>query len=138
MIMKNKTVIILRAAPGAGKSTLAEILDDRANWHTVCADDYLWKDGKYDFSLAKGGANHIKCQARFIELLEDEFVEGIVVANTNTKPEDFKFYEDAAAKVGAMVFHLVVENRHGGVNSHGVPYDTIARMKSNLRNNIVL
>ena len=134
-----KKILLLRGIPGCGKTTLAEILDDRVAWFTVCADDYLInEDGVYDFRLAKGGANHLKCQARFEELLADDFVEGIVVANTNTKPSDFKFYEDAAAKVGAMVFHLVVENRHGGVNSHGVPYDTIARMKDNLRQNIIV
>lgn len=138
LIMKKK-IFILRSAPGAGKSTLAEILDDRPNWHTVCADDYLYnEDGVYDFSLAKGGANHMKCQARFTELLKDELVEGIIVSNTNTKPSDYKFYEDKAAEVGAMVFHLVVENRHGGKNTHNVPEETIERMKNNLRSNIIL
>ena len=31
---------------------------------------------------------------------------------------------------GYMVFTIVVENRHGGVNEHGVPEDKLEQMKN--------
>ena len=29
-----------------------------------------------------------------------------------------------------MVFSIIVENRHGGVNQHGVPMDKLEQMKN--------
>jgi hypothetical protein len=40
-----------------------------------------------------------------------------------------KPYYELAEKYGYMVFSLIVENRHGGVNTHGVPEDKIEQMK---------
>jgi hypothetical protein len=39
-----------------------------------------------------------------------------------------KPYMDMAKEFGYMVFTVVVENRHGGVNQHGVPEDKIEQM----------
>ena len=39
-------------------------------------------------------------------------------------------YFKLAEKYGYMVFTMVVENRHGGKNLHGVPDDTLEKMKS--------
>jgi hypothetical protein len=41
-----------------------------------------------------------------------------------------RFYEIIARKYGYRVFHVVVENRHGGVNEHGVPDDKLEIMKN--------
>jgi hypothetical protein len=35
-----------------------------------------------------------------------------------------------AEKYGYMVFTVIVENRHGGVNQHGVPDVKLAQMKN--------
>jgi hypothetical protein len=39
-------------------------------------------------------------------------------------------YFKLAEKYGYMVFTIVVENRHGGVNQHGVPEDKMEQMKN--------
>ena len=39
-------------------------------------------------------------------------------------------YYDLAEKHGYTVYSLVVENRHGGVNEHGVPEDKLEIMKN--------
>ena len=38
-------------------------------------------------------------------------------------------YFDLAEQHGFTVFSLIVENRHGGVNSHNVPEETLEKMK---------
>jgi hypothetical protein len=41
-----------------------------------------------------------------------------------------KPYFDLAEKHGYRVYSLIVENRHGGVNVHGVPEDKLEIMKN--------
>lgn len=41
-----------------------------------------------------------------------------------------KPYYELAEKYGYVVFSLIVENRHGGVNEHGVPEDKLEQMKN--------
>jgi hypothetical protein len=38
-------------------------------------------------------------------------------------------YFELAKQYGYQVFTIIVENRHGGVNQHGVPTDKIQQMK---------
>ena len=41
-----------------------------------------------------------------------------------------KPYFDIAEMYGYRVYSLIVENRHGGVNEHGVPVDKLEQMKN--------
>jgi hypothetical protein len=135
-----KTVILLRAASGAGKSTLAEIFNTKIGWLTVCADDYFTDaDGNYNFDATKLGIAHKECQQKFMEALYGgPTVEGIVVANTNTKERDFAFYEKAAKEAGAMFISLVVENRHGNKDIHSVPQSVREMQAENIKNSLLL
>jgi hypothetical protein len=38
-------------------------------------------------------------------------------------------YFELAKKYGYRVHSIVVENRHGGVNEHGVPEETLTKMR---------
>jgi hypothetical protein len=38
-------------------------------------------------------------------------------------------YFDLAIKYGYTVFTIIVENRHGGINQHGVPAEKLEQMK---------
>ena len=49
-----------------------------------------------------------------------------------------KPYFELADKYGYCVFSLIVENRHGGVNEHGVPDEKLEQMERKLRKNIKL
>jgi hypothetical protein len=134
-----KTVILLRAVSGAGKSTLAEIFNTKVGWLTVCADDYFTDaDGNYNFDATKLGIAHKECQQKFMEALSDPTVEGVVVANTNTKEREFSFYESAAKEAGAVFISLVVENRHGNKDIHGVPSFAKENQAKNIMNSIKL
>jgi len=54
----------------------------------------------------------------------------IVVSNTFTQEWEMKPYYELAEKYGYTVFSLIVENRHGGTNSHNVPEDVLTAMEN--------
>lgn len=132
-----KIVYILRGVPGCGKSTLAESLI--INGGVICEADHFFydNDGNYNFDRNKLHQAHNQCQFKFKRSIE-EGISPIVVSNTNTKTKDFKFYEELAEESGYIVFSLVIENRHGGVNKHNVPEETLDRMENTIKNNIKL
>ena len=124
-----KTLYLLRGLPGSGKSTLAKNLGGS---HFE-ADQYYMKDGQYNFDVTKLKDAHQWCQSS-VELAmiqghisEDNSV--IVVSNTFTQEWEMKPYSDMAETYGYIVFSLIVENRHGGVNQHNVPEDKLQAMK---------
>ena len=134
-----KTVIILRGVPGAGKSVIAEHLCSNTGTAMVCADDFFThQDGSYHFDLKLLGRAHADCQYRFTLFLHSENIDTIIVANTNTLPAQWEFYENAAKEVGARVIFLVVENRHNGTDSHLLPEETLVRKEDEIRNNLKL
>jgi uridine kinase len=133
-----KMILILRGCSGSGKTLFANNLDI-PNKKVVCADDYFCdEDGNYNFDVAKIGYVHIQCMKKFSEYLESQDVTTIVVANTNTKESDWKFYEEEGKKAGADIIFLVIENRHGNVNQHNVPEETLHRQEQNIRNSLKL
>lgn len=135
----NKVVYILRAVSGSGKSTLAKELANQYSHAEICeADLYFMKNGKYEFDASQLGAAHAWCHSCFTRALDNPDVDCIIVSNTNTKPRDFAFYEKEAGKRGILTFVLVVENRHGGIDVHGVPDEVKKNQAKNLSESIRL
>jgi len=62
-------------------------------------------------------------------LVNDNFYREIAVSNTFTQEWEMETYFKLAKQYGYTVFTVIVENRHGGVNQHGVPEDKIQIMK---------
>lgn len=136
-----KTVYILRAVSGAGKSTVAEHIYDATiksddNAIICCADDYFTdENGKYNWKAEQIGMAHAWCKIKFENALEAD-VDTIIVSNTNTRESDVNHYRNLAISYGYIVFVLVVENWHNGKDVHNVPEDTKSKMKDQLRNSI--
>jgi len=127
-----KHLIILRGVPGCGKSTVAEILSDMGmdvEKAPVCtADDFFMKDGEYKFNPKALGIAHKVCQDKCEKAMADG-VKRVIVANTSTTEKEIKPYMNMAKKYGYMTFSLIVENRHGGKNEHGVPVEALKKME---------
>ena len=133
-----KTVIILRAVPGSGKSFFADYIKTLDNDTVICcADDYFMVDGKYIFDFALLYKAHKSCQNKFNEALENN-VNNIVISNTNTTNKDVNYYRNRAIKAGYTVFVLVLENRHDGKDSHNVSDDVKNIMRESLLKSIKL
>ena len=129
-----KKLYIVRGLPGSGKSTFAEALV--GSDFLVCeADKYFMVDGEYKFDATKLKQAHESCR-NMVEtymkdsLVNDQFYREIAVSNTFTQEWEMQAYFDLAEKYGYMVFTVIVENRHGGVNQHGVPDDKLEQMKN--------
>jgi hypothetical protein len=54
----------------------------------------------------------------------------IVVSNTFTQEWEMESYYLLADELGYRVTSMIVENRHGGKNEHGVPDDKLEIMKN--------
>jgi hypothetical protein len=53
----------------------------------------------------------------------------VIVSNTFTQEWEMERYLELAKYYDYQVYSLIVENRHGGVNTHGVPEDKLEIMK---------
>ncbi len=134
--MNDKTIIILRGVSGSGKSTLAEKLVKNRNGVICCADDYFIHNGIYQFDITKLDDAHRYCRKKFDDALKNPEVEIVVVANTNTKESDWKYYQTNAESMGFIVHFVVVENRHHGVDIHNVPSPVLAKQQQNILNSL--
>jgi len=126
-----KELFLLRGLPGSGKSTLAKALGGEQ----VEADQYFIVDGEYHFDPTKIKTAHEWCRNQVSDWMFLEF-ERIVVSNTFTQEWEMEPYFQMAREKGYMVYSLVVENRHGGENVHGVPAEKLQQMKSRFELNL--
>jgi predicted kinase len=127
----NKNLYLLRGIPGAGKSTLAKQLGD-THFET---DSYFMVDGEYKFDPTKLKKAHEWCQGEVeLAMIHNHVTYGldgsdIVVSNTFTQEWEMEKYYQLANQYDYRVFSIIVENRHGGKNLHGVPEDKLQIMK---------
>ena len=131
-IQKQGDLILVRGLPGSGKSTFANVILQQPNnnpQEVLSADDFFVNnEGVYVFDSSKIKEAHNYCQFRCSERMRQQKVR-IVVANTFTQEWEMDAYNQLAKEFGYMVFTVIVENRHGGENQHGVPAEAIQRMK---------
>lgn len=122
-----KELFLLRGLPGSGKSTLAKSLGGK-NYE---ADMFFERglDDVYVFDATKLPNAHQWCR-NMVEVSMMDVEERIVVSNTFTQEWEMQPYFDLAEKYGYRVYSLIVENRHGGVNEHGVPEEKLVQMKN--------
>ena len=120
-----KELFLLRGLPGSGKSTLAKSLGGKH----FQADMYFVRDGEYQFDVTKLKDAHEWCRSSVGGLMINEEPK-LVVSNTFTQEWEMESYYKLAEQYGYQVYSLIVENRHGGVNEHGVPEEKLEQMKN--------
>ena len=125
-----KELILLRGLPGSGKSTLAKSL---GGIH-IEADMYFIENGEYKFDGSKIKLAHNYCQSQTKAWMSTDGtqvnVDKIIVSNTFTQEWEMTPYYEMAEKFGYRVHSLIVENRHGGQNEHGVPEKKLEQMEN--------
>ena len=131
----NKVLFIVRGLPGSGKSTLAKSL---GSVHFE-ADMYFMEGNEYKFDITKIKKAHEWCQNQVEISMKNGNIgdSRIVVSNTFTQEWEMKPYVELAEKYGYTVFTIIVENRHGGVNTHNVPEETLNAMLNRFETKLI-
>lgn len=131
--MDKGILFLVRGLPGSGKSSFATHI---WNEYAVCEADKFFYDeeGNYDFDPTKLKEAHAWCKNEVEIRMKDhqvnpQFYPEIAVSNTFTQEWEMDDYFKLAEKYGYMVVSLIVENRHGGKNVHGVPEDKLQIMR---------
>jgi predicted kinase len=124
-----KNLYLLRGLPGSGKSTLAKQLGGS---HFETDKYFVGENGEYNFDGSKLKEAHQWCQDSVSNAMLLNHTTGenetIVVSNTFTQDWEMKPYMDMGKEWKYRVFTIIVENRHGGVNQHGVPDEKLQQM----------
>jgi predicted kinase len=130
----SKLLVLLRGLPGSGKSSFAKHM-----WSdfVICEADQFFYDpeGNYNFDPSKLRDAHKYCRDKVETFMSDneknsQFYPEIVVSNTFTREWEMDEYFKLAKKYNYQVVSLIVENRHGNKNVHGVPDSKIEEMKN--------
>lgn len=119
---------IIRGLPGSGKTTFAQHLKDAGlvenYWE---ADQYFTVNGEYRWDPRRLGEAHQQC---FNKVKADlEAGRNTAVSNTFVKKSDYMKYVNLANSCHAGFFLLAMNG--GYPNIHGVPADTLERMRRN-------
>jgi adenylate kinase family enzyme len=130
-----KTLYILRGLPGSGKSTLARAM---VNSFSICEADQFFVNKetcKYEFNPDEIKIAHQWCKDEVEIRMKDnqvneQYYPEIVVSNTFTQEWEMDWYFKIAEKYDYKVFSIIVENRHGGKNVHGVPDEKVEVMRN--------
>jgi predicted kinase len=127
-------LFLVRGLPGSGKTSFASAI---WNDYAVCeADKFFYdKEGNYNFDPTKLKEAHAWCknevESKMIEHQNNQqYYPEIAVSNTFTQEWEMEDYFKLAEKYGYKVVSLIIENRHGGQNVHGVPEDKLQIMKN--------
>jgi predicted kinase len=123
-----KELFLLRGLPGSGKTTLAKSIAGSKGWIKEADMYFVDSEGNYNFKPSQIKDAHAWCQEEVEFLMKYE--HRVIVSNTFTQEWEMQPYFDLAQKYGYRVYSLIVENRHGGVNEHGVPADKLVQMKN--------
>jgi len=130
-----KTLYCLRGLPGSGKSTLARTL---VHSGSICEADQFFinqETGEYKFNPDEIKIAHQWCKDEVEDRMKrnqenPQYHPTIVVSNTFTQEWEMDAYFKLAEKYGYKVFSMIVENRHGGKNIHGVPDEKVEVMRN--------
>ncbi len=121
-----KELFLLRGVPGAGKTTLAKSIGG-----THLESDMYFIDsitGDYIFNPNKLKDAHKWCQDSVLSFM----IAGeskIIVSNTFTQEWEMDPYYKIAKDNDYIVYSLIVENRHNGVDTHNVPENVLVNMQ---------
>jgi predicted kinase len=126
-----KMLYLVRGLPGSGKSTFSKTL---GGIHIEADQYFVDIEGNYNFDGSKIKLAHEYCRAQTGAWMKTDGlqvnVDKIVVSNTFTQEWEMQPYFELAKKYGYKVFSIIVENRHEGINEHGVPEEKIEQMKN--------
>ena len=128
------TLILARGVSGSGKSTLAKrIFELSDEVYEISTDKWFLDDeGNYNFDPSKIAEYHqqtIECCNHLMGNIKVTKWKVIIVHNTFVEEWEMTPYFELAEKHGWKIHTIIVENRHGGKNTHEVPEEALDRQE---------
>lgn len=132
--MNSRSLIIIRGLPGAGKSTLAEVLSEDGKYPCFSVDDYFTnrENGEYQFKYDENHLAYKLCEENTLKAM----IQGagkIILHNVFSYEWELKPYFSMAGEYHYKVFVMALENRHGGKNHHGISAEQIEKMSAGFK-----
>ena len=139
------TVVIMRAVPGSGKTTIAHCIQEYITARGLSSavhstdDLFITPDNRYDFKVEKLAEYHAQTLHNFEQSLK-EGVAVVISDNTNIEPWHTASYTSLAREYGYRVMFITFEPRtlqkHRAAqvvtaqkpDAHQVPTDTLKRV----------
>ncbi len=122
------SLILIRGLPGAGKTTLAQVLSEEGRYPVFSVDDYFTSEDKhYEFRFDENHLAYKQCSDN-TEAAMKKKTPKIFLDNTFTLEWEMEPYFRLAAQYAYRVFVLTLENRHHGKNTHGISDQQIQKM----------
>ena len=127
--MESKNLILLRGLPGAGKSSLANVLSENGKYPVFAIDDYFTNKitGEYVFNFAENYLAYQQCEI----LCKKAIAKGITkvfIDNTFTLDWELTPYFKLAAEFDYMLYVITVEKYHDNKNIHDISQVQLEKM----------
>jgi predicted kinase len=120
------SLTLIRGMPGSGKSTLAKALKQgKMAVEHFEADQFFYKDGKYEFDGMRIRQAHEWCQRSTDDALFYKF--DVIVSNTFTTNKEMKPYFEMAKKYSIIPHVIHCQTEYGSI--HGVPPEVLVKMR---------
>ena len=122
-------IILIRGLPGAGKSSLANILSEEGVYPVFSVDDYFTNPltGEYNFVFAENHIAYKTCLEK-VELSMQNKIKKIFVHNTLTLDWEINEYFKLSSKHRYAIFVVTCENYHSNKSIHSVSDEQLIKM----------
>ena len=133
--MKKRELVIVRGAPGSGKSTYAwdrmsDYRDEDISSDMFEADQFMIDEqGRYKFDPLRLKDCHMRCQQEVCKAMIAN-TQVIYVCNTFIRKWEADEYYTLAKMWGYEVIVIRCDDQHE--NDHGVPYYRVNMMRANM------
>lgn len=126
---KVQHLFLLRGLPGAGKSTIANLLSESGKYPLFSIDDFFTDKvtGVYQFQFEQNHLAYKQCEGNVEQAMKSDSAK-IFVHNTFTIDWEIEAYFKLAGKYAYQVHVLTVENYHNNKNVHVIPQEQIQKM----------
>ena len=127
--MGSKYLILLRGLPGAGKSSLANVLNENGKYPVFAIDDYFTNKitGEYIFNFSENYLAYQQCES----LCKHALAQGITkvfIDNTFTLNWELTPYFKLAAEFDYTLYVITVEKYHNNKNVHDISQEQLEKM----------
>ena len=127
--METKNLILLRGLPGAGKSSLANVLSENEKYPVFAIDHYFTNkiSGEYQFNFAENYIAYQQCESLCKQALAHGITK-VFIDNTFTLDWELTPYFKLAAEFDYMLYVITVEKYHDNKNVHDISQEQLKKM----------